>query len=339
MPKVVVFGGAGYLGSSISQFMKKDFGITVADIKPPNSLEGLRFEKCDVRDPSRVKEVLKDASVALYLSVVQIPQINTEKSLGYQVNVMGLQNACEATMQSPTMRGLVHSGTWHVFGEKGLEGVVDESYGFRPDNVEERAKIYALCKITQESIIRLYAEMGASAGKTFSVIRTGTVLGEGMPEPTAASIFIRNGLKGEPLTPFANSMYRPMLYVDLLDVCRAYSNLVMRILNGEIASGQGNPPSVVNLFWPVPITILELAELIRDVIKEKTNGRIVPPIQIKQTDQPALFGATDKDKIKVNLSRAKSFLGMNTLTDPRDSIRRIVQSRISSKESRGGPSR
>jgi hypothetical protein len=51
--------------------------------------------------------------------------------------------------------------------------------------------------------------------KIFGIIRMGPVLGEGMPEKTAANIFIENGVAGKPLTPFKNSMYRPMSYADI----------------------------------------------------------------------------------------------------------------------------
>jgi hypothetical protein len=41
-----------------------------------------------------------------------------------------------------------------------LEGVVDEEFGYRPDKVEERAKIYALSKVCQESVVRLTCILG-----------------------------------------------------------------------------------------------------------------------------------------------------------------------------------
>lgn len=57
--------------------------------------------------------------------------------------------------------------------------------------------------------------------KIYGIIRMGTVLGVGMPERPATNIFITRGLRGEPITPYKHSMYRPMLYVDIEDVCKA----------------------------------------------------------------------------------------------------------------------
>ncbi len=325
---VVVFGGAGYVGNAFSQSVKSEFDVSIADIRPPKSLEGLRFQRCDVREFSEVKSALSGASAALYFSVIQIPQINTEKRLGYQVNVLGLQNVCEAALQSESVKCVLHSGTWHVFGERGLSGVVDESYGFRPDYVEERARTYALCKIAQESIMRLYDGIGAAVGKTYGLIRMGTVLGENMPEATAAAIFIKKGLNGEPLTPYKSSMYRPMLYVDIVDICHGYANFVRRALNPNPANRDEGGTHIVNMVWPEPITILELAELVRDAVMEKTKGMVAPSIEVKDTGDPPLFTADAKTRFKVDTRKAEELVGKIGMTNPRDSIRRLVENRV-----------
>ena len=65
-------------------------------------------------------------------------------------------------------------GTWHTIGERDLRGTVDEEFGFRPDKVEKRARLYALSKIAQESIVRYFDEMSE---KVFGIIRLGTALG------------------------------------------------------------------------------------------------------------------------------------------------------------------
>lgn len=319
-----MFGGAGYVGKAVSVHLKEEFEVVVADIRHPDDLRGINFEQCDVRDTGQVKGVLENASAALYFSVVQIPQIITERRLGYEVNVLGFQNVCEVALGSASVKGVLLSGTWHVFGEAGLEGAIEERQGFQPDRVEERARTYALCKIVQESIARLYDEIGAPMGKTFAVIRMGTVLGEGMPAATAASTFIKNGIEDKPLTPFSNSLHRPMLFVDIQDVCKAYAVYLGKILRGEIPSSEQSRINVVNVSWPVPLSILDLAEIVRDVVKEKTGGKVTPRIMIKDTGIPASFTEADKTKFKLDQARASSFLGLRELTSPRDSIARVV---------------
>ncbi len=176
---VVIFGGSGFVGSTLAAHLcARGYGVRVADLSPPNKpLENVEFRRCDVRDGYSVSECLEGASVAVNTAIVQIPRINEEPVLGYQVNVLGAQNICEAVARSDGVAGLVQAGTWHTIGETGLEGIVDEEFGYRPDKVEERAKIYALSKVCQESVVRLYSHM--YPGKSYVVLRTGTVLGPG----------------------------------------------------------------------------------------------------------------------------------------------------------------
>ena len=309
--RVVVFGGSGYVGNSIAELLSKNFDVLVADVKPPRFGEKIGFTPCDVRDLNQVKAASTKAVATLYFAVVQIPAINSEQRLAYQVNVLGLQNACEASLESPSVRGLIQAGTWHVFGEQGLNGVIDESFGFRPDNVEERARVYSLSKIAQESITRLYDNMAAPLGKTFCVVRMGTVIGEDLSPITAAGIFIKNGLNGGPLTPYSHSMYRPMLFVDIIDAFKAYASLVEAICAADDQS-RSRIPHIVNVAWPEPITVLDLAEMVSDAISQETNGKLVPRIEVKQTGVQPLFAPEDKEKFRMDASKVLSLRGHRT---------------------------
>jgi nucleoside-diphosphate-sugar epimerase len=318
---VVVFGGSGFIGSSlVAHLSSLGYRVRVADINPPkNSLENVVFRRCDVRDGLDVFACLADASVAINAAIIQIPRINEEPVLGYQVNVVGAQNICEAVSRLDGVVGVVQAGTWHTIGETGLEGVVDEEFGYRPDKVEERAKIYALSKVCQESVVRLYSHM--YPGKSYVVLRTGTVLGPGMPELTAASIFIRNALSGKPLTPYKHSMYRPMLFVDVEDVCKAYEVVVGKVLEGGLR-GVNN---VFNIVYPEPVTVIELAEYVKQIVYEETSGKINPSIEVVDKGLPSAFIPEDKHRFQVKIEKAKMILGLNYLKSPFVSLRKLVR--------------
>jgi UDP-glucose 4-epimerase len=215
--------------------------------------------------------------------------------------------------------GLVQAGTWHTIGETGLEGVVDEEFGYRPDKVEERAKIYALSKVCQESVVRLYSHM--YPGKSYVVLRTGTVLGPGMPELTAASIFIRNALSGKPLTPYKHSMYRPMLFVDVGDVCKAYEVVVDRVSEGGLR-GVNN---VFNIVYPEPVTVIELAEYVKQIVYEETGGRINPSIEVVDKGLPSAFSPEDKNRFQVKIDRVRDALDLKYLKNPIESLRALIK--------------
>lgn len=325
--KVAIFGGSGYVGSSLARYFLKDFDVRVLDkIPSPVDLEGeVDYVNCDIREFDEVAAGVDGADLVINTAIVQIPLINEQKRLGYEVNVLGTQNVCRAVEESASVKGMILAGTWHVIGERGLRGLIDEEFGFRPDKVEERARLYAMCKIMQESIVRFYDEM---SNKIYGVLRLGTVLGEGMPEKTAANIFIEKGLKGEPITPFSHSMYRPMLYVDINDVCEAFYRFSKKILDDDIGNNSNSLTHVVNVYYPKPMTILELAEAVKANVKALTNGKQNPRIEIKNTHPPILFSEEDKRLIKVDISKTKKLLRITAMKKPEESIKEIIKKKM-----------
>lgn len=325
--KIGIIGGSGYIGSRIAYSLSKNYAVTVLDMKnPPADLKDkVEYLHCSVLNYNEVESALHGVDLVIHTAIIQIPLITQEKRMGYEVNFLGTQNVCRIVDKTPSVKGAIFTGSWHVFGERGLNGVIDEEFGYRPDKVEERARLYALSKVGQEVVVRYYDEMSE---KIFGVIRMATVLGEGMPEKTAAKIFISRGIKGEPLTPFKHSMYRPMLYVDINDVCKAFGIYAAKILNGEVSKEQNSLSHVVNLCWPDPMTIIELANTVKDAIVKLTRKRLDPKIEIIDEGQPILYDAADKEKLKADISKLERFLGITELTSPKASIERLVRSAL-----------
>ena len=322
--KIAIVGGTGFIGKSLARHLSKKFDVKILDVrKPPKDLEGfVGYSHCDVRNYHEVAEGLDDVNLAIHTAIVQIPLINENKFLGYAVNMVGTQNVCKAVERNPKIKGMLLAGTWHTIGEKDLQGIIDEEFGFRPDKVEGRARLYALSKIVQEAIVRYYDEMSA---KIYGIIRMGTVLGDGMPPKTAASIFIKRGLRGESITPFRHSMHRPMLYVDVRDICNAYEIYASKILNGEFRKGENSLAHIVNVYYPQPITILDLAEIVRKAIIKCTNGKVRPEVEILDKGIPPLFKEDDKNRIRVSIDKAKKLLGLETLRSPEESLTEIIR--------------
>jgi len=242
--------------------------------------------------------------------------------------VIGTQNVCRVVDKTPRIKGMILAGSWHVIGERGLKGIIDEEFGFRPDKVEDRARLYAISKICQESITRFYSEISE---KAYGIIRQGTVLGPGMPEKTAANIFIENGLKGKPITPYKHSIYRPMLYVDINDVCKAFKIFSTKILDGRIEKDVNSLENIFNLYYPDPMTILELAKVVRDSIVKVSDRKIRPEIKIVDRGMSSAFDENDKKRIKVDIHKALGFLELKSLIDPRETIERIVRYKLTNK--------
>ena len=67
-------------------------------------------------------------------------------------------------------------------------------------------------------------------------------------------------------------MRRLMLYVDVRDVARAFRAYAEMILEVEVEKEGGSLGRVLNLFYPEPFTVLEIAEMVRDVVREVSGG-------------------------------------------------------------------
>mgnify|MGYP000542400451 CR=1 FL=1 len=317
MSKIGIIGGSGFIGFNLANHLQRRFHVKIIDLKPPaRNLKNTEYVKCDVRNFEEVKNAVKDLDLVIHTAIVQIPRINEEKRLGYEVNVTGTQNVCRAIDESKSVKGLILTGTWHTIGEREINGIVDESFGYRPDKVEDRARLYALSKILQENIVRYYDELSE---KIFGILRLGTVLGEGMPEKTAASIFIEQGLKGQPITPYKHSIHRPMLYIDIFDVCRAFELFANKILNYEIVKENNSLHHIINVVYPQPVTILELSYIVRDALIELSPRapKFSPVIKIVDKGLPCMFSPEDKSNFRMQIKRAKDCL-LYTSPSPRD---------------------
>jgi UDP-glucose 4-epimerase len=325
---IAITGGAGYIGSSLATKLSKFYKIKLLDIREPTVKfnNDVNFERCDITDYEKLKRLLNDVDLVMHASIIQIPTINDQKRLAFDVNVIGTQNVCKAVDESKQAKGLILSGSWHTIGEKELKGVINEEFGFRPDKVEDRARLYVLSKMAQEAIVRFYDEM---TPKIFGIIRMGTVLGDGMPEKTAANIFIENGILKKPLTPYKNSMYRPMLYADINDICLAYEKFAEKIIDGKIVKGSNSALHILNVYCPQPITIIELAELSKEAIRKESKGTIDPEIRIVDTGQPSIFSEKGKNLISVDATKAIKFLEIERLKSPKESIEELVKVRLS----------
>lgn len=322
---VAVVGGSGFVGYSLANHLKKSFLVRIVDKRPPPSIEGFDYQQCDITKFGEVRQALEDVDFVIHTAIVQIPLINENKRMGYEVNILGTQNVCEAVNCSEIAKGFLLTGTWHVFGERNLHGIINEEFGFKPDNVEKRAQIYALCKVAQEAIVRFYDAMSE---KVYGVIRLGTVLGEGMPEKTAANIFISKGLKGEALTPYKHSMNRLMLYVDIEDVCLSFEIFARNILDNVVE--KSSMDRVLNLFWPHPITIFNLAHMIAQTIDKQSGGRIKPNVEIVETQEKGNEAYEDKGSFTVDITKMKKLLNSSSLTDPSLTIEKIVKNKLNS---------
>ena len=127
-----IVGGSGFVGSSLAEYLSKEFRVKVIDIKHPSRvLDNVEYYPCDIREYECLKRALEDVDVVIHTAIIQIPEINEKKQLAYEVNILGTHNVAKAVCESKNIKGMILTGSWHVFGER-LEGLVNEEYGYHP---------------------------------------------------------------------------------------------------------------------------------------------------------------------------------------------------------------
>jgi dTDP-glucose 4,6-dehydratase len=303
LPRAVVTGGAGFLGSHLCRRLLAEGwdvvcidNLLTGDLRNVEDLYGtraFRFVRADVTEylhvPGSVDAVLHFASPASPIDYAQLP-IQTLKvgSLGTH-KALGLAKEKKATF--------LLASTSEVYGDPLVHPQREDYWGnvnpIGPRGVYDEAKRFA------EAMTMAYHR---SHGVDTRIVRIFNTYGEGMrlADGRALPTLLTQALRGEELTVFGDgSQTRSFCYV---------SDLIEGILR-LLRSGERLP---VNLGNPHEITILRFAELIRD--RTGSSSRIV-------------FRPLPQDDPKVrqpDISKAKRILGWEPRVSLEEGLARTI---------------
>ena len=149
MLKILVTGGAGYIGSVLIPFLLDEgFKVTVYDLLlygghsliPFISNKNFSFIKGDVRDKESLSRSIKKNDVIIHLAtIVGLPACNKDKKLSYSTNVLGTKNVVDSL--SPNQQ-LIHASTVSNYGVSTGE-VCDEKTALKPISCYGKTKTEA----------------------------------------------------------------------------------------------------------------------------------------------------------------------------------------------------
>jgi UDP-glucose 4-epimerase len=260
MSKVVVTGGSGFIGSHVVDALA-DAGhrVTVLDHRVRPHRDDVLFEDVDLLDLSSVLAATRGAEHVFHLAAVS----NVNYAYKYPVystalNVMGTTNVLESARLNGARRVHLASTVW-VYNGAPENVVLDESVPFHLDGA---GHIYTSTKMTCEMLCHNYREL---YDLHFTVHRYGIPYGPRMREELLIPIFLDKALKGEPLTIAGKGdQYRKFIYVrDLADAH------VLAMCDEAV-------DQTYNLEGSRKVTVLEVAELIRDQLGEHVQIEFTP---------------------------------------------------------------
>ena len=301
--RVVITGGAGFLGSHLCErFLADGDEVICLDnflTGKPSNVEHLlgnsafRLIRADVTNYVHVSGpvdlVLHFASPASPIDYLQLP-IQTMKvgSLG-TLHTLGLAKekgarfilaSTSEAYGDPQVHPQPESYWGHV-NPVGPRGVYDEAKRF----AEALTMAYRRAHGVDSGIVRIFNTYG---------IRMRPDDGRAIPT------FIKQALRGEPMTVAGEgSQTRSVQYVDDL-------------VEGVVRLANSDHPGPVNIGSPHEMTMLSLAELIRELTGSSSEIAFIP----RPEDDPSVRQA--------DITLARDLLGWEPKVDPTDGLRRTI---------------
>ncbi len=146
MKKVIIIGGAGYVGTSlIPQLLEKNFDVTVydrlfwnSDVLIPFLLnKNFHFIKGDVRNKLALKEAVKDKDIIVLLAaIVGFPACDANPRLAKETNVGGAKNLSEVVSKN---QYVLYASSGSNYGRV-LDQICTEKTPLRPITLYSKTK-------------------------------------------------------------------------------------------------------------------------------------------------------------------------------------------------------
>lgn len=237
--KVLVTGGAGFLGSHVLEEMIDRGHDTVCfDVQPSPFCESAVGDLLNMDDVTRAT---RGVDVVCHLGAVGDVYLALEKPhLAAAVNVTGTANLMEACLANKVGK-VIYASTWEVYGSPRYEPI-DEEHPCNPDHP------YNVTKLAGEQIAMAYDTL---KGVPVVSLRLGTCFGTRMRSNSVFSIFIKKALARDPIT-VQGTGEQARQFLHARDAARAFVCAMESGVHGE----------VFNIAPTRSISIKELAEMV-----------------------------------------------------------------------------
>ena len=263
MKKIFIPGGAGYVGTVLTEtLLKLNYKVTVYDlfiygdhIKDHQNLEKI---KGDIRDLKKITNCIKDHDIVIHLACISNdPSYDLNPKLSKSINYDCFENFVKAAKENGIER-FIYASSSSVYGIKKEKNVYE-------DMKLEPLTDYSVYKVMCENILNKYSS------ENFVTInaRPSTVCGFSKRQrfDLVVNILTNQAYHTRKIKVFGGDQLRPNIHIK--DMCQAYVDLI----NAE--------PSLVNReafnIGFENFSVLEIANIVKknidhDVILEKVSS-------------------------------------------------------------------
>lgn len=245
--KILVTGGAGFIGSNVADaLIKAGHKVVIVDNmymgNKKNINKKAKFYKMDIRD-KRIAAVIKKEKIDVinhHAAQISVPDSVKKPAFDADINVMGLINLLEAAKDNKVKKIIFISSGGTVYGDP-KKMPVHEGLPIAPESP------YGIAKAAGEFYVKFYARQ---YGLKYTILRYSNVYGpRQIPhgEAGVVAIFIKKIMEGATPMIFGGGIcVRDYVYVG--DVARANVLAVTRGHNNEFNIGTNIPTNVNQLF-------------------------------------------------------------------------------------------
>lgn len=264
MPRVLVTGGCGFIGSHIvDRLLELGYDVVVLDnllqdskIQPKTTNE-IEFILGDVRDQDTVLKATKGCKYVIHLAAylgVDIVADNPVEAM--EVESIGTHNVTHAVLANAVEK-LVYASTSGVYGKTAISKAVDEDFTPSPSSS------YAIAKRFNE--IYLQGLFQEKAMESIS-LRYFNVYGARQDARMVIPRFLKQAMRGEPITVYGTGeQTRDFTYID--DTVEATINVMENVSGCHI----------VNVANGMDQSIFSVAEKLVELTKSTSEVRLVEP--------------------------------------------------------------
>ena len=307
-PRVLVTGGAGFIGSNlVDRLMKEGCEVVVLDNFFSGEIENIKHHldsrkfylvKGDVRNPETVKEAIRNVNAVFHLAaIVSVPLSIENPLLVNDVNVRGTLNLLEASLKAHVER-FIYASSCAVYGEV-------NSLPINEHHPTSPISPYAVSKLAAEYYCKVFYE---NNGLNTVCLRYFNVYGPRQVKDSYSGVitqFIDRLKQGKPPIIYGDGeQTRDFTYVK--DVVEAS----MLALNCERCVGE-----VINVGTGKPTTINQVAE----ILTEFFGGTHVKPV----------YGVPRKGDIRnsfADIGKAERLIGYRPKIALKEGLRMLLKS-------------
>jgi UDP-glucose 4-epimerase len=260
--KVLITGGAGFIGSHLTAFLaEQGHKVIVLDNLlrgnkiEDNILSKITFVEGDVRNQDLVMKLSENCDQIYHLAAILGVDIVADNPVEtMETEVEGTKNVVYAALKHGVKK-VIYASTSGVYGHSAIEKSVDEDIMIDPRTS------YAMAKRYNEIYLKaVYEERGLESIS----LRFFNVYGPRQDDRMVIPRFFEQALKNEPITVFGSGK-------QTRDFTSVEETIISLVKLSEVSIGA----EIYNIANETELNILELAEYIKEITKSDSEIKLI----------------------------------------------------------------